>query len=388
MFKKLRLKFTFLVFLISFFILAIIDVSLNVSIRVNSTCRLNDQAEYYANLSQDNSPLTGMGNRYVILSKTNLGYVIVENRGFEYENSIMVKTANKIAEEHDSNKGFHEFIYYYINDDKMILIDAKSELDSINLMLIISSIVSTAALFSLTLLAFIFSKFVIRPYEKLYQSQRRFLTDASHELKTPLSIIQADLDVLQSQNENNKWIDSAVNQTDRMRKLILEMITLNKLEELNSTYKKEKFDIASTLLDVIESFQSLKENKNVDFQFDVPESLFIVGNEELFIKLFSILLDNAFKYVDEKGYINVSLKENHKKINICFENSAAELDEEKIKHCFDRFYTFDPARARKSSGFGIGLSIARAIVSEHEGEIKAITINDKKAIRFEINLKK
>ena len=178
-----------------------------------------------------------------------------------------------------------------------------------------------------------------------------------------------------------------MSQTERMKKLILEMITLNKLEELSSTYPKKRFDVAGILLDVCSNYDSIKEEKKVDFRYDIPSSLFVIGNEDLYLKLFSILLDNAFKYIEENGYIHVSVMENHKKVTFCFENSAKEIDEEKLAHCFDRFYTMDESRSKKNSGFGIGLSIAKAIVTEHDGEIKALKVKDS-AVRFVVSVKK
>lgn len=387
MFKKLRIKFTFLVFLISLITLLTIDISLNIGVRIRSRTRLEDQVSMILKNENDKFGKNDFMNRYIIIIKSNDNYIIHHDRGFEMDESNILNYGKEIFNLNSDN-GYYNNFYYQIDGNKLIMIDAKSEIDSSYIVFLISSIVSSAALAFITLSAFIFSNYVIKPYEQLYKSQRRFLTDASHELKTPLSIIQADLDVLESQNLNNKWIESASKQTERMKKLILEMITLNKLEELSTNYPKDKFDISSSILEVIDNYEGMKFEKNVTFKYEIPENINIIANQELCIKLFSVLLDNSFKYVNENGYISVVLKDNHKKVVLTVENSASDLDEEKIQHCFDRFYTFDSSRAKTKSGFGIGLSIAKAIVEEHGGEIKAYTINDKTAIRFEIILKK
>ncbi len=387
MFKKLRIKFTFLVFLISLITLLTIDISLNIGVRIRSRTRLEDQVTMILKNGNDKFGKNDFMNRYIIIIKSNDNYTIHHDRGFEMDESNILNYGKEIFNL-NSDKGYYSNFYYQIDGNKLIMIDAKSEIDSSYIVFLISSIVSSAALAFITLSAFIFSNYVIKPYEQLYKSQRRFLTDASHELKTPLSIIQADLDVLESQNLNNKWIESASKQTERMKKLILEMITLNKLEELSTNYPKDKFDISSSMLEVIDNYEGMKFEKNITFKYEIPENINIIANQELCIKLFSVLLDNSFKYVNENGYISVVLKDNHKKVVLTVENSASDLDEEKIQHCFDRFYTFDSSRAKTKSGFGIGLSIAKAIVEEHGGEIKAYTINDKTAIRFEIILKK
>ncbi len=387
MFKKLRIKFTFLVFLISLITLLTIDISLNIGVRIRSRTRLEDQVAMILRNENDKFGKNDFMNRYIIIIKNDDNYTIHHDRGFEMDESNILNYGKEIFNL-NKDKGYYRNFYYQVDQNKLIMIDAKSEIDSSYIVFLISSIVSSAALAFITLSAFIFSNYVIKPYEQLYESQRRFLTDASHELKTPLSIIQADLDVLESQNLNNKWIESASKQTERMKKLILEMITLNKLEELSTNYPKDKFDISSSMLEVIDNYEGMKFEKNITFKYDIPENINIIANQELCIKLFSVLLDNSFKYVNENGYISVVLKDNHKKVVLTVENTASDLDEEKIQHCFDRFYTFDSSRAKTKSGFGIGLSIAKAIVEEHGGEIKAYTINDKTAIRFEIVLKK
>lgn len=386
MFKKLRAKFTFLVFIISFFTLLIIFFSINIAVGVNASNRLYEQANKTLKTDQPvPMDMKEMTNRYVLFTKNGDSYEITTNKGFPAQDDVLELSKSIVNEEKQS--GYYQNIYFLFSDDKLIALDAKSEIDSARMVFFVSLSVSCSALVVISLSAFFFSKIVIRPYEKLYRSQRRFLTDASHELKTPLSIIQADLDIIDSQLTNSKWVDSALVQTERMKKLILEMITLNKLEELSSSYPKERFDVATSLLEVISSYEGLKEEKDIQFTYQIPTQLFIDGNQELFIKLFSILLDNAFKYVDEHGYIYVSLVENHRKVTFSFENSSTNIDQEKLSHCFDRFYTFDSSRAKNKSGFGIGLSIAKAIVNEHDGEIKAEKIKDD-AIRFEINIKK
>jgi two-component system, OmpR family, sensor histidine kinase CiaH len=386
MFKKLRRKFTLLVFAISFFTLLVICIAINVTIRINLTSRVYSQAEKYISRSDEiKDDDHDMAGRYLLYVRTDGEYKLKASSHFPSDEdwNQIVLDIQKLNRKED----FYHNVYYMLNDDALVIVDAKSEVDSMNMVLIISSSVSAFALFFISVLAYLLSKYVIRPYEDLYRSQRRFLTDASHELKTPLSVIQADLDILETKSPSNPWVSSAMSQTERMKKLILEMITLNKLEELSSTYPKKRFDVAGILLDVCSNYDSITEEKKVDFRYDIPSSLFIIGNEDLYLKLFSILLDNAFKYIDENGYIHVSVMESHKKVTFCFENSAKEIDEEKLAHCFDRFYTMDESRSKKNSGFGIGLSIAKAIVMEHDGEIKALKVKDS-AVRFVVSVKK
>ena len=288
----------------------------------------------------------------------------------------------------NKNDGFYNYFYFYKSNNTAVVLDARSEKEALNSTYIVSTSICLSAFVLITTFSFLFSKKVIRPYEKNYESQRRFLTDASHELKTPLAIISANLDVLESENENNKWVNSSQEQISRMRNLINEMVSLNKIEELNGNTKKEKFNMSDSLLEAIESYESLSIDNNIKFTYNVPENIIYDGDESLILKLYGIFLDNAFKYVSKDGWIDISLKDNKKKVVLIFSNSVEDVDEEKLKYCFDRFYTLDESRSKSRSGFGIGLSIAQAIVKEHNGEIKTYLKENNKNIYFEIILKK
>ncbi len=197
----------------------------------------------------------------------------------------------------------------------------------------------------------------------------------------------ANLDVLSTYYPENQWVNSSIEQSNRMKGLINEMVSLNKIEELGGSSKMEDFDIAQDLSEASESYLSLAMRKNVSLNCDIPQNIIYKGNEELILKLFGILLDNACKYVNENGYINVSLKYEKKKLTIIFSNSVSSLNKEKLSHCFERFYTFNESRNRKEGGYGIGLSIAKAIVNEHHGEIIAKSSKSDTEVNFIVTLK-
>ena len=396
MFKKLRLKFTLLTSTISFITLFVIGLSLNTILYFKTTSRLKEDAivalKYPLEEQEKNDGPNDKNNenllkRFFFITLNNNSYTYYRNNMFPLNQNELATLSNNIFKG-NKNDGFYNYFYFYKSNNIAVVLDARSEKEAINSTYIISTFICLSAFVLITTFSFLFSKKVIRPYEKNYESQRRFLTDASHELKTPLAIISANLDVLESENENNKWVNSSQEQISRMRNLINEMVSLNKIEELNGNTKKEKFNMSDSLLEAIESYESLSIDNNIKFTYNVPENIIYDGDESLILKLYGIFLDNAFKYVSKDGWIDISLKDNKKKVVLIFSNSVEDVDEEKLKYCFDRFYTLDESRSKSRSGFGIGLSIAQAIVKEHNGEIKTYLKDNNKSIYFEIILKK
>lgn len=396
MFKKLRLKFTLLTSTISFVTLFVIGLSLNTILYFKTTSRLKEDAivalKYPLEEQEKNDGPNDKNNenllkRFFFITLNNNSYTYYRNNMFPLNQNELTTLSNNIFKG-NKNDGFYNYFYFYKSNNTAVVLDARSEKEALNSTYIVSTSICLSAFVLITTFSFLFSKKVIRPYEKNYESQRRFLTDASHELKTPLAIISANLDVLESENENNKWVNSSQEQISRMRNLINEMVSLNKIEELNGNTKKEKFNMSDSLLEAIETYESLSIDNNIKFTYNVPENIIYDGDESLILKLYGIFLDNAFKYVSKDGWIDISLKDNKKKVVLIFSNSVEDVDEEKLKYCFDRFYTLDESRSKSRSGFGIGLSIAQAIVKEHNGEIKTYLKENNKNIYFEIILKK
>lgn len=390
MFKKIRKKFFLLVSGVTFASLFIIVFILNLTNYITTTNRLADKCESVFNIQnvegnheEDRKEVTP---HYFIVENDNGTYTFSNTMAFPYSKDEFESLANDVFTS-NNQKGSIGYLYYLKKDTKAVFIDARSEFESYENTLIVSSSVAFAAFVIISLSSFVFSRPIVKPYEKLYESERKFLTNASHELKTPLAIVMANLDVLSTYYPENQWVNSSIEQSNRMKGLINEMVSLNKIEELGGSSKMEDFDITQDLSEASESYLSLAMRKNVSLNCDIPQSVIYKGNEELILKLFGILLDNACKYVNENGYINVSLKNEKKKLTIIFSNSVSSLNKEKLSHCFERFYTFNESRNRKEGGYGIGLSIAKAIVNEHHGEIIAKSSKNDTEVNFIVTLK-
>ena len=396
MFKKLRLKFIILASSITFLVLFVVALILNLSLFFTSDGKLLNSAKiaYSSPINNtDNISLNGNDKdekiltRYFFITKSGDSYTFEGNSPFPFNENEFQKIAVDVFN-NNSNNGFYDYLYFYKNENKAVFLDARSEKEALVSTLIYSSSISFAAFLGITVFVSILSKKVIKPYEDLYYTERRFLTDASHELKTPLAVVSANLEILEKTNKDNVWITSSLKEISKTKQLIADMISLNKIEEMQKDIKREIFDFSLDFEEACDFYEGIAEKKNVVFDRDIVSDIKYNGNEEMILKLISILLDNAFKFVNEQGNINAKLSEDKRKITLSITNSVNNVDEEKLSHCFERFYTMDESHSHQNGGFGIGLSIAKAIVDKHNGTIKAIANEDKKSVVFEICLKK
>ena len=375
----------------TFVILFLVFMILNLTMKITTEANLKKQFSMIQNkidrpYKPDGPHKDGFPPRYILVSLD--GDRISEissSEGFPPNEDAIKKMTIQVIEE---KKEFAriDFYYYSYEEGKILYLDATADINSMNNTLLISAIICSSSFLLISLFAFLISSLVIKPYEKLYQKEKTFITDASHELKTPLSIIHTNNEILKETYPDDRWVKSNLSQTERMEKLIHELISLSKLEELRGNISKEDFNISDLLLDAIVPYEGVFEKKGIKVIENVQEDIHYVGNEESIMKLFQVLIDNALKYTSSDGILKVSLREEKKNITIFFENSTALKDNTDLNDIFDRFSSLDPSRSKENSGFGIGLSIAKTIIDAHDGNISA-SVRDA-MIRFEIRLKR
>lgn len=227
---------------------------------------------------------------------------------------------------------------------------------------------------------------VIHPFIENMRLQRRFITDAGHELKTPLSIISANADILALTQGENEWTESIHHQVTRMNALISELLKLATVED-RPHHVKEPLDVRQLVQDSIESFKPMATRQNITFRSHVTEKpLMIKGDPQSLANLFSILLDNAIKYATPAATIDIVLTATGKggaRFRITNPTDQPPAPEE-LNRLFERFYRPDESRSRAAGGFGIGLSMAKAIVDAHHGQISVS--GDDRRISFDIHL--
>ncbi|MGM9681849.1 MAG: sensor histidine kinase [Eubacteriales bacterium] len=234
------------------------------------------------------------------------------------------------------------------------------------------------------LLIVLISKRAVKPVAESYEKQKQFITDANHELKTPLTLILTNLDIAESELGPNEWLDDIRCEGERMNALINQLTSLSRMDEVRSFAPFEPFNLSDAAEECVSQFRPLAEKQNKSMTVQIEPDLSFVGDESAIRHLISILLDNAVKYCDGAGTISVVLR---RKKNPVFtvENSYREVENLQLNRLFDRFYRSDPARTYTGS-FGIGLSIAKAIVEKHRGEITAYK-KDGQTVGFRIVLK-
>ena len=290
--------------------------------------------------------------------------------------------AEKYAEEAiasgDENGFVNEFRYSVINDGstkRVTFLDCGRVLESFRSFLrasIIMSIVGLALVFAAITF---FAGRIIKPVAESYEKQKRFITDAGHEIKTPLAIIKANLDVIKmdpdSTEESLQDIDE---QVDRLAGLTNDLVYLSRMEEAEESMVMSDVPLSDIVSETASSFDTLAMDRGKTIEVDIEPMLSINGSTKEIEKLVSILLENAVKYSDESEPIKVSLKKDGR--NCTFEVSnrtTEEVSSESLAHVFERFYRTDESRNSATGGHGIGLSMASAIVSAHKGKISART---------------
>lgn len=240
----------------------------------------------------------------------------------------------------------------------IIFLDCKENQSFYHLAVTITITVSTLLTCLITVIFAIASKRAVRPFEINSNRQKQFITDASHELKTPLAIISANAEVLQYKGDGNEWTQNIIDQTKHMGKLINQLLVLAKLDEVQEKSEKQEADLKLLLEETIEPFEEVATQKKVTLKLHLEEGVTIRVNREQIAQLVSILTENAAKYVNDGGKIVWRLtKTQHGAVLVVKNTTEKELPD--TKRMFDRFYRSDSSRSSKTGGQGIGLSIAK-----------------------------
>ena len=249
-------------------------------------------------------------------------------------------------------------------------VDIKEKLESANQYLLISSLIALGAFIAFAGLVVLGSNIAFKSTEEAYKNQKRFVTNASHELKTPLTIISADLDLIEMDNGKNEWSDSIRDQLARLNEMTNQLVTLSKLEEEDKArFPFEDFSINEVCNKAIDAFSASFKNEDIKFSHNVTGNITMFGNKYLIDELIYIFLDNSLKYTGgemKSSYFVVSTNAKGK-IEFRFSNTINKDEEVDTKQIMDRFYR---SPSNKKEGSGVGLSIAKEIISLHKGTIK------------------
>lgn len=281
-----------------------------------------------------------------------------------------------VALKHGEGYGYYsDYKYRVILQDNreymVVFLDCYQEIHAIRVLALCSFAAMVICIGLVYILVVIFSKRAIDPVVRSQKQQKQFITDASHELKTPITVIATSLKVLEMEVGQQKWIDKARSQTENLRDLVNSLVTLSRMDEEDSPLKFEHFSISDALQETVDSFTDYAESNGHALKVTITPDLDFYGDEYAIRQLASILLDNAVKYAAAGSDITFSLVKNKKHLLLKTSNTCQNLDEDSLRHLFDRFYRPDQSRSHETGGFGIGLSIARSIAEGHKGTIHA-----------------
>ena len=408
MIKKLRHKFIAISVLSVFLVLVVIMSAINIlnysRVVRDSDAVLNVLAEnngqfpkreggfkhrersrdwLFDELSPELSPELAYESRYFTVRLSCEGNVTSVDTGRIA--AVDTDTAMEYAEELWESSRTSGFVsnYRFIKKDDggdtvILFLDCRNRISSFRSFLLYSIFVSLGGMVAVAGLVLLLSKMVMKPVQESYEKQKSFITDAGHEMKTPLTIIDADATILEMEcGEDNEWIRDIRAQVGRLTALTKDLIYLSRMEEEKPQMQYIDFPLSDVITETAQSFQSLAKVQEKTFNVEVEPMLNLCGDEKAITQLISILLDNALKYSDEHG--TISLKAYSKGRSVCIEvfNTAEKVDTSELGRLFDRFYRADKSRNSQTGGYGIGLSIAKAVAEAHKGRISATSADGK-----------
>jgi len=232
------------------------------------------------------------------------------------------------------------------------------------------------------------SAIAARPMEEAIQREKQFVADASHDLKTPLSVILANNSILMENPETpvgelGRWLDSTQAAAKRMQQLIGEMLTLAEAERQDAPLTLEPVDLADIAMKAELELESLAFEKNVTLNTDLPETCVLRGNADYLLRIVTSLLENALKYEPSGGQVVLTLTQSKRKILLCVQNRGSQIPEEDLPHVFDRFYRGDKSRTNSQGSFGLGLAITKEMTQRLGGTI-AVTSSEAEGTTFRV----
>lgn len=252
-----------------------------------------------------------------------------------------------------------------------VFLDCTSDLYGAIYLLILSLFISAAALLLISMLVILFSKKAIRPIEESYDKQRKFITNAGHELKTPLAIIDSCTEVIEMTDGENKWTEGIHEQVGRLTTMTAELISMAKMAESDLELNKRDLDLSALCQETLEPFGLMAEEQGLGYELHITPDIPFFGNEQTLKQLCSILADNAVKYATPGTTIVMTLKKKGRRVLLSSDNAAEGVRKGKRNELFERFYRGDTSHNQEKKGYGIGLSMAETITELHNGVISA-----------------
>lgn len=398
MIKKLRIKFIIVAMVVTAFVLytiiGIVNIRNYVNIVDNADQTLTFLVEGGGRFPFDNAqPPETQGNvdkkrpngispempfetRYFTVKLDSTGEVVsVDMDKIAAVNETTATTYAKEIFGSGTTKGFKGNYRYALSSSdgvtNVIFVDCTHDLETFYSFLQASMLISLAGLVIVFILILFFSRLIVKPVAETYQKQKQFITDANHELKTPLTVIGANCDLLEMESGENEWTHSIRNQVDKLTELTNKLVFLSRMDEENTNTIMTDFSLSEIASDTASAYSALALSQNKKFEADIAENVTVHGDIALIRELLTLLLDNAFKYSSGDGDIKLTVSTVGKNKVIKLSNMTDGVPQGILNKLFERFYRLDKSRNSQTGGHGIGLSVAKAITELHKGKITA-----------------
>ena len=316
-----------------------------------------------------------------IVSRVNQDYIasISESDAETYADTVL-----ESGKAHGYESGYRYLVDTTEDETVVLFLNSERELQTMKSLLLITLAIAAACLVVVFGLVVLFSRRAITPYLKNMEAQKQFITNASHELKTPLTAISTSADVLAMEHDEDEWVHNIQMQAGRLSKLITNLVTLSRLDEEDPFPVRTEFSLSDALWEISEPFVSLAQANGKTYTQDIADGLTVTGDRAAIQQMVSILLDNALKYSPGGGSISLTARRSGKKTEITVSNTTDGVRNIDATRLFDRFYRADESHSNTVSGTGIGLSIAQATVDAHGGKISAKQMGN--TITFQVAL--
>lgn len=295
---------------------------------------------------------------------------IKNDRPTVHQNSELQSLAKDIVASNNASGTKNNLVYYAMDKDGYILVafmDNTVINESITTLFRYTLIFGALAIIAFFFLAVFLAKKIVDPLEEGYKKQKQFISDAGHELKTPVSVVSANAELLSREIGENKWLQNIRYENERISTLVTQLLNLARTE--NTTPQMEVVNFSRLVIGESLPFESVAYEKNIGLCCKVDPEIFVMGSSVQLKQIVSILLDNAIEHSEIGGEVKISLKKERGQACLSVINSGAEIPKEQRERLFERFYRADSSRA-DSGHYGLGLAIAKAISESHKGKIE------------------
>lgn len=338
----------------------------------------------------EDSPAFQLSTFYSVAVSDNGEPIAIDNNNQAlYEDIELERYAIEIIESKKATGIKGNLIYLTTNKGDYTLVafmDNTIMQESMTTLFRYTLVFGSIAIIALFFVAVYLARRIVKPLEESYQNQKQFISDAGHELKTPVSVVNANAELLAREIGDNQWLDNIQYENERMGKLVGQLLELARTE--NVTVQTEHLDLSRLVGGETLPFESVAFEKGLSLNCDIENSMFVDGNSVQLRQLVSILLDNAIRHGSGGKEVTLQLKKEHTSARLSVINNGDPIPTEQQKHLFDRFYRLDSARNGEDKHYGLGLPIAKAIVTGHKGKISVACYDGKVEFSVLLPLKK